>query len=402
MKRHVTVWPADPRSTGVEVRRGRSLLRGVGEGPSLQAHLRTHGPIPRLGLDELTARTRGAGLLGKGGAGFPFAVKLEAVARSRGRAQVVVNLAEGEPASWKDSSLALTAPHLVLDGASIAATALGAREIQIALPGDRPGVRLRMAEAIAERDTEQIRTEVADVAFVAGQAAAVIELLSGRENRPVTTWQPAAERGFRNKPTLLSNAETFAHVALLARGVDAGTTLLTLDGDGDRPLVREVRIGRPWHKVLTDDQLDGPMLLGGYHGTWARPGALRDLEVSRESMSSAGLTLGAGIVLTGRRCPLHRASEIATYLAAESAGRCGPCINGLPRLAATLRDAARGLGGLDELERLAGLVERRGACAHPDGTARMVRSLVAGYAEEFRLHQRGRCGFADGVRRRAS
>ena len=150
-----------------------------------------------------------------------------------------------------------------------------------------------------------------------------------------------------------------------------------------------MRLGKPWRKVLRRDQLDGPVLLGGYHGTWAAPGALRSLTVSRDSMGAAGLALGAGIVLTGDRCPLDRAAEIATYLASESAGRCGPCVNGLPRLAAALRDAARGLGGTTEIERLAGLVERRGACAHPDGTARMARSLVTSYAFELREHQRG-------------
>ena len=107
-------------------------------------------------------------------------------------------------------------------------------------------------------------------------------------------------------------------------------------------------------------------------------------------MSAVGLTLGAGIVIAGRRCPLHRAAEIATYLAGESAGRCGPCLNGLPRLAATMRDVARGLPRTAEVERLGAMIERRGACAHPDGTIRMARSLVHQYGDEIVVHQRGR------------
>ena len=405
MSKHVMVWPADPRSTGVRVRRGPGLLARVTDGPSLTAHLVHRGPAPSLTLRELVGRTQAAHVTGRGGAGFPFAVKLRAVADARRRPVVVVNLAEGEPASWKDSALALVAPHLILDGAAITARALGTREVRVVLPGDRTAVGLGVRAAIEERQSQdtglEFETTQADVAFVAGQSSAVVELLSGRENRPVTTWQPAAARGLHQRPTLLSNAETFAHVALVARGSDRGTTLLTLRGDTQWPTVHEVRLGTPWHRVLEPDEIAGPLLLGGYHGTWAAPGALEHLAVSQESMSAAGLTLGAGIVIAGRRCPLHRAAEITTYLAGESAGRCGPCLNGLPRLAATMRDVARGLPRTAEVERLGAMIERRGACAHPDGTIRMARSLVHQYGDEIVVHQKGGCRFeaAAGTRR---
>ena len=143
------------------------------------------------------------------------------------------------------------------------------------------GVRAAIEERQSQDPGLEFDTTQADVAFVAGQASAVVELLSGRENRPVTTWQPAAVRGCTDRPTLLSNAETFAHVALVARGSDRGTTLLTLHGDTQRPTVREVRLGTPWHRVLDADEIAGPLLLGGYHGTWAAPGALEHLAVSR-------------------------------------------------------------------------------------------------------------------------
>jgi NADH:ubiquinone oxidoreductase subunit F (NADH-binding) len=117
-------------------------------------------------------------------------------------------------------------------------------------------------------------------------------------------------------------------------------------------------------------------------------------------MSAAGLTLGAGIVIPSPRCPLDHAAEIATYLAKESAGRCGPCVNGLPRLASALRDIAAGLPRTAEVERLGALVERRGACAHPDGTTRMARSLLQHYGAEVTVHARGRCGYDPASSRR--
>ena len=108
------------------MRKGPALFAHLADGPSLDAHRRaTTARHPLLRLPELASLTQAAQLTGRGGAGFPFATKLRAVAEARGRPVVVVNLAEGEPASWKDSALALTAPHLVLDGAVIAAQSPG-------------------------------------------------------------------------------------------------------------------------------------------------------------------------------------------------------------------------------------------------------------------------------------
>ena len=110
-------------SHGVDVREGPRLLRHLGGGPSLEAHARVHGDLQVSTVDELLDLTRSAGLRGRGGAGFPFATKLEVAAARRTRAEVVVNASEGEPASFKDAALVLARPHLVLDGASVTARA---------------------------------------------------------------------------------------------------------------------------------------------------------------------------------------------------------------------------------------------------------------------------------------
>ena len=393
----------------VTVERGPGLLAGIGEGPSLVAHRARLGTPPRTRLATLLADLERVDLRGRGGAGFPFARKLATTAHARGRATVVVNASEGEPPSSKDAALALTAPHLVLDGAVVAADALGARQVHLVVPDvDRP-VRDALAAAVAERAGDRVRWVVhrADDVFVAGQAAAVVELMEGRPNRPVTTWQPAAVRGYRGRPTLLSNAETYAQLGLLVLGgADAyvnrgsvdepGTALLTVHDGGGRRVV-EVELGTPWHDVLAPDDLDRPALLGGYHGMWAAPGELRGLTVSRSGLAAAGLTLGAGVVLVPDTCPLGFASTVASYLATQSARRCGPCLNGLPALAAALERVVSGVAGRAETERLCTVVERRGACAHPDGTARMVRSAFARFPDEVDRHARGGCTYVPGI-----
>ena len=105
-------------------------------------------------------------------------------------------MSEGELASAKDHALALTRPHLVLDGVVATARALRTRKVHVVLPGERPAAAAAMRPAIAERnDGVQIYTSTADSRFVAGQARAVVELLSGRPNLPTTTWEPEAISG---------------------------------------------------------------------------------------------------------------------------------------------------------------------------------------------------------------
>jgi len=87
-------------------------------------------------------------------------------------------------------------------------------------------------------------------------------------------------------------------------------------------------------------------------------------------------------------------AAVVRYLALESAGQCGPCLNGLPRIAAAFTELATGRPRRQtqaDLERWAGLVTGRGACHHPDGTARLVRSALITFAAEVSRHNQGRC-----------
>ncbi len=406
---------AHPRLGRLEVRRGPALLAAVHDGPGLAAHERRYGGVPHLDAATLVDLAASVGLHGRGGAGFPFARKLATVASRPGRPVVVVNLSEGEPASHKDAVLVQVAPHLVLDGAVVTARALGTTDVHVVLQGESPrvatAVRAALVERAAVRRDRRVRWTLHDASegFVAGQSSAVLELMAGRPNLPVTSWRPAAEAGHRRRPTVLSNAETFAHLGRLAmlgaeayRGLgttdEPGTTLLTLDGDGASgrtPQVVEVPFGVAWSSVLPPARLSAPVLLGGYHGAWAAPGALPGTPMSRPALAAAGLDIGAGVVLPlDAGCPVDRTSRIVGYLASQSARRCGPCLHGLPAIAAALSAVACGGGRVSELQRLTGLVEGRGACAHPDGTVRLVRSLLSTFGPELDRHARARCGAA--------
>jgi NADH:ubiquinone oxidoreductase subunit F (NADH-binding) len=401
----------------VRIHPGPALLEGVGDGPSLRAHRARYGALPPLDLPALLHLVRRVGLRGRGGAAFPFATKLEAASHRR-RPVVVVNLSEGEPASAKDSALALACPHLVLDGAVAAARALRARELHVVVTGERPFVLRSVRRAISERnDGLTVHEHEAAPRFVAGQARAVVELLSGRPNLPVTAWRPEAVEGLRGRPTLLSNAETWAHVGLLAlrgevayrrpgTGREPGTTLVTVNGPlgGSAadlppgvPEVREVAYGDRLRDLLPPAAHGAPVLVGGFHGSWATWPTAASARISVPGMAALGIPLGAGVLLAPGpgACPLELTSRITDFLAGQSAHRCGPCHHGLPALAEALRAVLHGTGSAERVAELAGLVRGRGACAHPDGTARLAGSLLTVLPHEVAAHGAGGCGALD-------
>jgi NADH:ubiquinone oxidoreductase subunit F (NADH-binding) len=279
--------------------------------------------------------------------------------------------------------------------------------VHVVVPSEHPTVVRSIQGAFKERGAgHHWHLHQAAPRFVAGQSHAVLELIEGRPNLPVTTWTPAAVSGLKGHPTLLSNAETFAQLAYAAlrgpatvrafgRPDEPGTRLLTLADHAGGPLVVEVEHGTPWSEVLTEEELNRPVLIGGYHGGWLRPGALANRTVSPHELDDLGVSIGAGVVIALRSgdCPLHRTAELVRYLADQSAHRCGPCFNGLPALADALHLAYVGDATRNRTLELIGLVTGRGACAHPDGTARLATSLLSTFGDELTRHAAGTCGY---------
>jgi NADH:ubiquinone oxidoreductase subunit F (NADH-binding) len=395
------------------------ILPATGRPEDIHAHLARHGRIPyRGGSGALIADVEAAGLTGRGGAGFPvhrkLAAVLDAAARRRLAPVVVANGAEGEPASAKDGTLLWLAPHLVLDGLQLAAEATGADRAVLYVNADRTndlGHRLQLALGDRREDRVPVSLAAAPPRFLAGQETALVSHLGGGPAMPAFVPPRPAERGVGGAPTLVQNVETLAHLALIARygprwfrevGIrnGSGSLLITLRLASGRPRVFEVPFGIPLTELLGDAADIGAVLIGGYHGTWLRAEQALRLRLDNESLATAGASVGAGIIvaLPADTCGLIETARSVRYLALESAGQCGPCLNGLPRMSAALTALARGrvdAGAVDDLERWAGLVSGRGACRHPDGTVRFVRSALQTFAGELDRHRRGRCGATD-------
>ena len=381
------------------------LLAGVATRitPTFDHHLALHGPLDSR--DDLIDELDRAGLRGRGGAAFPTGAKLRAVARAGGRPVVVGNAVEGEPVSGKDRALLRAAPHLVLDGAVAACRVLGARDAVVAI-ADRTGRERAIVEAaIAQRGRYdgrvKLRTAAVQHRFVAGEETALVRALGGRDPKPSLKPPYPFERGLDGAPTLVANAETLAHVALIARfgagwfrsagtADSPGTALVTVGGAVAQPGVHEIELGTTLDSVL--EQAGGatePMqaiLVGGYFGRWVSPARGRELRLTPDVLGA-----GAIVVLPAGVCAVAECARVLAYLADESAGQCGPCVHGLKSIADTM--SAPGASDRQRrLEQLAGLVDGRGACRHPDGAAGFLRSALEVFAADFRAHaKRGRC-----------
>ncbi len=374
----------------------------------MRAHRAVHGDVRPLSLGELVGLAERMRLRGRGGAGFPFARKVRAVVESARKRDadrvVVVNATEGEPAAWKDKVLLTRAPHLILDGAAVAAAALQATEIVIWVADDGVGAD-SMIRALAERRMPApTRMVTMPHRFISGEGGALVRGINGDLPIPPGRKTRASDTGVDGLPTLLSNAETYAQLAIAARlgpvgyasvGLpeEPGTVLLSVGGSAKFPSVVEAPSGVPLKEILRMCRagIGQGVLVGGYHGKWISAAAAETAQVSWEGMEAVGGSLGAGIILPlgDETCPLGEATRVVQYLAGESAGQCGPCRLGLSDLArafASLADGSGGRAAIEAVRQAAGTVRGRGACSHPDGTARFALTAIETFAEDMAAH----------------
>ena len=369
----------------------------------LVEHERVHGPMPRLGRGELIDAVQRSGLRGRGGADFPTARKLRAVAARRRVSAVVVNGSETEPASGKDRLLLSRLPHLVLDGAVLAARAVGAREVIVKL-GD-PGVAERVEAAVSERpgDRVRIRAVQGEGGYVAGEESAVVRSLNGGPALPTFTPPRPYDRGYLGRPTLIQNPETLAQIALIARhgpawfrelGTDAdpGSVLVTVSGAVASPGVYELAFGASVGELIAaaggEQEPLRALLIGGYFGTWVAADRAMSLRLARSDLQSVGAALGAGVLvaLGESTSGLHESARVIDYLASQSAGQCGPCVHGLRAIADSVGALAAGTASDGERERVlrwASDIRGRGACHHPDGAVQFVRSALREFGDDL-------------------
>jgi NADH:ubiquinone oxidoreductase subunit F (NADH-binding) len=392
---------------------------GAGASPDLASHLAAHGPLTLPARadgqwrDAMVRAVTESGLLGRGGGGFPSGAKWDAVRRTARCPMLVVNAMEGEPASAKDWILLTRAPHLVLDGAEVAATVVGATDIIVCVPAGSDGAASSVESALAERAGREHRRFRISVQrpphrYVSGEESALISWLNRGLALPALRIDKSVPLQVGRRPAMVHNAETLGQVALIARHGPAwfrslgspdspGSTLVTVSGAVRAPGVVEVELGTPVIDILERVGLGAELagvLVGGYGGSWLGPSHL-GTPFNRRELAAVGSAHGVGILvaLPVGSCGIAETARIVRYMAGESAGQCGPCVFGLPAIAGDLEQLWSGRADpsvIDRIRSRSAVVDGRGACRHPDGVVRLVRSALSVFDDDARAHAEGR------------
>ncbi len=342
---------------------------------NLAAHQALFGQAPRLNAADAVEIAWRAAISGRGGAGFPLHRKISAIASKRD-CVVVANCCEGDPTSRKDLALLRLTPHLVVEGLEQLAYALRAGRVIIAVHGGS-WYETALQTALSERPDFEGEVLAVPPGYVASEASAVINFASVGVPKPARALTRAVVSGVDDRPTLVSNAETLSQFALAARGLlpvgAARAVLSTIN----RPLgwiVLEHRAGDRLANVLDHaDPVTGDswVLAGGLAGRWVRRSRLDDVLAAEGAIG-----LPSYVVLGADECPVAQTAQALDDLARASSGQCGPCVLGLPAIAADFAMVAR-RGAGDRLVRRLAQVDGRGGCSHPSGVVRLARSALA-------------------------
>lgn len=392
------------------------LLR-VGTTPENHAGYREAGGYaPLVDPEELIAAVEMSGIVGRGGAAFPLAVKIRTVhgAFLTGQATVVVaNGEEGEPASIKDRWLLRNRPHLVLDGLRLAARMVGAQHVHVYLSDPLGASAIDAALGELENrslDGVTVSVRIVDPGYVAGEETAAVRAINGGPAKPTDKPPRPFEHGVGGLPTMVSNVETLANLPYLHQhgaqqyrsagtSTSPGTLLVTLTGGGRPAALYEVPFGVSFSDLLTlhgvaADAVHG-VLMGGYFAGLLNTEIL-DVTLDHENLRRLDSGLGCGAIsLLTDECPVAVAASVLTYFDRENAGQCGSCFNGTAAMAAVgeaLRDGVADADDLARLERWSVVLRGRGACATLDAATNAAATLLRGFPTEVARHLDNNCG----------
>ena len=343
------------------------------------------GPVPEnaglaRALDMSSAQIMEAieasGLRGCGGAGFPTARKWRAAAGTQAERRVVIcNADEGEPGTFKDRVLLTERPHLIIEGMTIAARAVGASQGILYLRGEYVYLRELIEETLAERRAKgllgerimgldgfdfDVRLQMGAGAYICGEEGALISSCEGLPGEPKTRPPYPVNRGYLGCPTVVNNVETFCHVArILDRGAkwffamgtegSHGTKLFSVCGDCINPGIYELPYGLTIHELLEmagGDDAEA-VLVGGPSGTMIA----RDTFHRRLTFDDLA-TGGAVIVFNGNRNILEIVEYYMSFFVHESCGYCTPCRVGNVFLQKAIGKFRKGLANPEDIDYL--------------------------------------------------
>jgi NADH-quinone oxidoreductase subunit F len=363
-----------------------------------------------------------ADLRGLGGSGFPVWKKWDAVAAALPKPDkyLVVNGNEDEPGTLKDRLLLEDTPHQVIEGAVVAALAVGANRIVFYINPDLTRSLVALKTALDQWREAGLMTAAAAVLgrpmelellpgsghYIGGEETAALEWIEGRFPFPRGKPPYPAQAGVQGCPTLVNNVETLAHVPHIVlqgadwfraqgRGMGTGTKLYSLSGDVLHPGVYELPMGTPLRELIFEHGgglLSGKPLkavfTGGPSNTLLTPADL-DVALDFDSLRERGGSLGTGamIVISEGTGIVKRVAEYARFFAHSSCGQCPSCKTGTATLSRLLDriDTGRGTAAdLATLENLCAMLPNSGRCHLLDGVVQLLDSSFRHFRHEYR------------------
>lgn len=390
----------------------------------------------RMPRERIIAEVRASGLRGRGGAGFPTAVKWGFMPKDyAGQMYLICNADESEPGTFKDRDILRYNPHAVIEGMLIAAYAMGITAGYIYIHGEIWAVYEQFEEAIRQaREAGLIGKNLQDSgydfelhafhgygAYICGEETALLESMEGKRGQPRFKPPFPATNGLYGQPTTINNVETLAYVPfIMAMGGDAyaalgrnncpGTKVFCLSGDVARPGNYEVPLGISFPELLElaggmkDGHAMKAVIPGGSSSPVLPAETMMQLNMDYDSIAKAGSMLGTGgvIVLNETRCMVKALLNLSRFYWNESCGQCTPCREGTGWLVRLIERIENGQGkteDLDLLDNVAANIMGRTICALGDAAAMPVRSFIRHFRQEFEYHiEHKRCPDASGER----
>ena len=384
--------------------------------------------LKELTAEQIIADVRRAGLRGRGGAGFPTHTKWDIVRRAKSATKYIIcNGDEGDPGAFMDRMILESYPYRVIEGMTIAARAVGAREGYFYIRAEYPEAVRRITAAIARCQEAgllgnsilgsdfnlHLAVKQGAGAFVCGEETALIHSLEGERGTPRVRPPFPAECGLWEQPTLVNNVETFALVPWIFRhGAEAfaalgterskGTKVFALAGRVVRGGLIEVPMGVTVRQIV--NEIGGGVAhgrrfkavqVGGPSGGCI-PAELADTPVDYEALAELGAIMGSGglVVLDDSDCMVDIARYFLRFTQDQSCGKCTFCRVGTKRMLDIMDRICAGhtrRGDIEQLEQLSGMVGAGSLCGLGKTAPNPVLSTLRYFRDEYEAHLQGRC-----------
>jgi NADH-quinone oxidoreductase subunit F len=387
--------------------------------------------LRELRPEEVTKEVAASGILGHGGAAFPAGRKWGVIKLNDEQPHYLcVNADEGEPGTFKDRWILENAPHLLLESMLIACYALQVRHAFVYIRGEFDLPYRRLTAALDEAYAAGLFGECilgtdfcCDVviyrgagSYVCGEASALITSIEGKKGYPRNRPPRLTVRGLYQKPTVINNVETLAHVVgILAHGAAAfrrvgtakspGTQLVSISGHIARPGVYEVEYGYPLAKFLSEDcggALAGGKIKcivpGGISTKVLTAAEIEPLSYDHASLAAAGSAVGSGgmVVIAEGTCMVRLLQILLRFYHHESCGQCTPCREGMGWMHRIIDRIVAGDGRTDDIEQLIRISKANDGttiCGMGDAAGYATLGILAKYRDEFEFwieHKRSR------------